>query len=82
MKYVWDMLLQIKKALGIEAVHTLVPTWRHIAAKGNQGAQIDLLLDRADCCINLCEMKFATVKANEHSIGRVQAEILMRDLFK
>lgn len=51
---------QIKKALGIESVLTEVSTWRHIPAKdsGAHGVQIDLLLDRADHCINICEMKF------------------------
>jgi uncharacterized protein len=52
--------LQIRKALGIKAVHTQASTWRYVPDKGKQGAQIDLLLDRADRCINLCEMKFAT----------------------
>ena len=53
---------QIKKALGIEGVHTEVSTWRHVPVKGKSGAQIDLLLDRADRCINICEMKFATAE--------------------
>lgn len=54
-------ILQIKKALGIEGVLTGVSSWRHHPAKGSgdQGAQIDLLLDRQDRCINICEMKFA-----------------------
>jgi uncharacterized protein len=52
--------LQIRKALGIDGVYTQVSSWRYIPAKGKQGVQIDLLLDRADRCINLCEMKFAS----------------------
>lgn len=50
---------QIKKALGIAAVYTEASGWRYIPKKGETGAQIDLLLDRADHCINVCEMKFA-----------------------
>ncbi len=50
---------QIKKALGIAAVYTEASAWRYTPKKGETGAQIDLLLDRADHCINLCEMKFA-----------------------
>ena len=42
----------IKKALGITAIHTESSSWRA------PGAQIDLLIDRRDQCINLCEMKF------------------------
>lgn len=50
---------QIKKALGMAAVYTEASAWRYIPKKGETGAQIDLLLDRADHSINLCEMKFA-----------------------
>jgi hypothetical protein len=32
---------------------------RYIGKKGEKGAQIDLLLDRQDHCINLCEIKFS-----------------------
>lgn len=55
-------ILQIKKALGIEGVLTEESGWRYQPAKDSvqSGAQIDLLLDRHDRCINLCEMKFAT----------------------
>lgn len=51
--------LQIRRALGIEGVLTNACTWRHKAGKGKHGAQIDLLLDRRDHCINICEMKFS-----------------------
>lgn len=51
---------QIKVALGISGVHTESSTWRHVGDKsiGSKGAQIDLVIDRADQCINLCEIKF------------------------
>lgn len=44
---------QIKKALGISGVQTAVSTWR------STHAQIDLILDRKDLVINICEMKFS-----------------------
>jgi uncharacterized protein len=50
---------QIKRALGIAGVYTEASGWHYIAPKGENGAQIDLLLDRRDHCINLCEMKFS-----------------------
>jgi hypothetical protein len=50
---------RIKQALGISGVHTEASAWRYIPKKGETGAQVDLLLDRQDHCINLCEMKFA-----------------------
>jgi hypothetical protein len=49
---------QIRHALGISGVHTEVASWRS-APSQTPGGQIDLLLDRSDGVINLCEMKFA-----------------------
>ena len=43
----------IKKALGISGVQTSVAAWQ------SKTAQIDLLIDRKDQVINLCEMKFS-----------------------
>lgn len=48
---------QIKKALGISGVQTLVCSWRGKAE--NNGAQIDLIIDRKDDTVNICEMKYA-----------------------
>ncbi|MEO8404530.1 MAG: ATP-binding protein [Chitinophagaceae bacterium] len=50
---------QIKRALKIKA-YTEVSPWRYGPGKGEKGTQIDLLLDRRDRTINICEMKFAT----------------------
>ena len=50
---------QLKAALGISGVQTTEAPWRHRPATGETGAQIDLLIDRADGTINLCEMKFS-----------------------
>lgn len=47
----------IKKNLGISGVYTEVSTWRSI--KKSEGAQIDLILDRNDRVINICEIKFS-----------------------
>ena len=55
---------EIKVALGIAGVSTDVCAWR--SARRNGGAQIDLLIDRKDGVINVCEMKFIT---GEFSIG-------------
>lgn len=49
----------IKKALGIENVYSETSVWRCNPQNGGQGAQIDLLIDRRDQCINVCEMKFS-----------------------
>ena len=54
-------LSAIKKALGISGVLTNVYSWRQKADEttGTVGVQIDLLIDRNDQVINLCEMKFS-----------------------
>ncbi len=49
---------QIKKALGISGVQSLVCSWR--SSDPAHGAQIDLLIDRKDETINLCEIKYAS----------------------
>lgn len=46
---------QIKAALGISGIESNEYSWRSKKIKG--GAQIDLLIDRRDDVINLCEMK-------------------------
>ena len=52
---------QIKAALGIAGVRTSVSSWRHRANDVYpDGAQIDMLIDRNDNIINMCEMKFCS----------------------
>ncbi len=54
----WNHIPQIKQALGISSVHTVEYSWRAEKNDEHPGAQIDLLIRRADRIINLCEMKF------------------------
>ena len=51
---------QIRKALNIAGVATEVTAWFDPADKGKaqRGSQIDLIIERADRIIHLCEMKF------------------------
>lgn len=44
---------QIKKALGISGILSRTISWQ------NKNAQVDMLIDRRDDVINLCEMKFS-----------------------
>ena len=64
---------QIKKSLGISGVLTEESGWRSVAANGEQGTQIDLLIDRRDHCINICEMKF---NESDFAIDKSYAEYL------
>lgn len=53
LSHVW----QIKKALGISGIQSNNVTWR--GSTETKSAQIDLLIDRRDQVINLCECKFS-----------------------
>lgn len=46
-------ILQIKMSLRIDAIYSISSTWF------NENAQVDLLIDRDDRVMNLCEMKFS-----------------------
>jgi len=50
---------QIAKSLGISGIIYSFSSWRYRPeTPENKGAQIDILIDRSDNCINLCEIKF------------------------
>ena len=57
---------QIRNALNIGAVATEVSTWFDKADQTavSRGSQIDLIIERADRIIHLCEMKFSQGKYN------------------
>jgi len=110
----------IKIALGITGIYSEQSSWKKIKDNKSGGSQIDLVIDRRDNSINLCEIKFYNVPfsidkkyaealnmkvhsfrqqiktrkhvfltlistfgihKNEHSIGLVDNEIAMNDLF-
>jgi len=48
---------QIKKALEIGGIISHAVSWR--STESDKGAQVDLLIDRRDRVINLCEVKYA-----------------------
>jgi AAA+ ATPase superfamily predicted ATPase len=58
---------QIKKALGISGIRTEYYSWR--SKKSKPAAQIDLIIERADNIVNLCEVKYSrgkyTINAEE-----------------
>lgn len=66
---------QIKKALGISGVQTVTSSW--ISNNSKQGAQIDLVIDRRDQVINICEMKFSI---NDYTIDKKYAAELKNKL--
>ena len=49
---------QIKRALGISGVASRQSAWAVKGSDDVQGSQIDLLIERKDNIVNMCEMKF------------------------
>lgn len=71
-------LLKLKDALGIAGVETTHGCWLHRpSGPGDAGAQIDLLIDRRDDVINICEMKYTD---GEFVINKPYAAELRRKL--
>lgn len=62
---------QIKNAIGVAGVITHIESWR--SEQSDPGAQIDLLINRNDQVISLCEMKYSDT---EFSITNKQAQEL------
>ncbi len=66
----------IKRALGIAGVETADVTWEHRSTgPDDEGAQVDLLIDRADRAINLCEIKFSE---DDYAVDAAMARDLER----
>lgn len=64
---------QIKRQLGISGILSEDSSWFAKGSNGERGAQIDLVIDRSDNVINLCEMKFAK---DEYEISKEDEEDL------
>lgn len=76
---------QIKRALGISGVLSKTSSWQ--SSDADTGAQIDLVIDRRDRSINLCEVKYsinpfkitkAYDKVLRNKVGAFQAETKTR----
>ncbi|MBQ3610338.1 MAG: ATP-binding protein [Bacteroidaceae bacterium] len=70
---------QIKQALGISGIASDVCSWNY--KDEQQGAQIDLIIDRSDKSIDLCEIKYSE-KAYELKKDYVEWMRERRELFK
>lgn len=62
---------QIKQALGIAGIQSRACSWLSKPDDNSHGAQIDLLIDRADQTVNICEMKYSQ---SEYEITRQDDE--------
>lgn len=68
---------QIKAALGIAGVQTSICSWFTRGTKERRGAQIDLVIQRADGFTDLCEMKHTS---SLFTIDKDEAAILQNKL--
>ena len=78
----YDMGRQEEETLGISGVAVEVYAWRQQGtAPEHPGVQIDLLLDRKDGIINLCEMKYTS---GEYTLDNAELERLInrRETFR
>ncbi len=71
-------IVPIKKALGIDGIHTEISSWRKTGSISEKGAQIDLLIDRNDKCINICEIKFSLLP---YELTKAYLEVLRNKLY-
>ena len=65
---------QLKHAIGISGVSCNICSWSKIADNSAPGTQIDLLIERADGIINICEMKYSDKKYEISSSYRTTLE--------
>ena len=66
---------QIKNKLGISGVSTNYSSWRNRDENKKNTVQIDLVIDRNDRIINLCEMKYSK---DEYTITKEYNELLRK----
>ena len=72
-----DHIKQIKKKLGVSGVLTQEASWFLTGNDEQKGTQIDMLIDRNDRIINICEMKFSV---NEFEIDKEYQENLINKI--
>jgi AAA+ ATPase superfamily predicted ATPase len=65
---------QLKKAFGISGVITNAYSYISKGKDGRQGIQIDLIIDRADNCVNILEVKFHNT---EYEVSEIYARQLL-----
>ncbi len=72
-----DHIQQVKKGIGISGLLTEISSWQGQSESGN--AQIDLIIDRRDRTINICEIKYSeaefVIDKDYHSNLRKKMEV-------
>ena len=73
---------KLKKAFGISGIYSAISGWHHRPTDpDDKGVQIDLLMDRSDHTIMICEIKFSTIpfKISKGYAAQLQEKI---DVFR
>jgi hypothetical protein len=74
----------IKSALGISGIYSEVSSFYKKSSKQNKGFQIDMIIDRTDQAINLCEIKYynkpVTIDKSTATLLRTRRENLFNTL--
>lgn len=71
----FNHLDQIKRALGISQVSTTISKWALRGTTSIKGSQIDMIINRADNIVDLCEMKFSN---SQYTIDK-SYDMILRD---
>ena len=70
---------QMQRVLGFASVACDYSAWKSDIEEGKRGAQIDLVIDRTDGIINICEMKFSR---EEYEINLEREQNLINKLVR
>lgn len=65
----------IKAALGIQGLSTRQSTWSTEGTPNEQGTQIDLLIERKDNVVNMCEIKFYS---DDFAVDKQYTQVIAR----
>ena len=68
-------IMQIKEALGISGVSTRQSVWIKRPEDEKEGTQVDLIIDRNDGIVNMCEIKYYS---SLFSVDKRYHEVLMK----
>ena len=82
----WNHRAQIKQALQIGGVVTTESLWSKRGSKDEAGTQIDMIIERKDNVVNMCEMKFCSddyeVDLDDHKTLERRKKLLREKISK
>lgn len=70
---------KLAAALGIQGIFYTTPSFFHKGGEAGEGFQIDMLIDRADNVINICEMKYYQA---QYELGKKDMELIHEKMEK